>query len=426
VSPGNVVYDWWVQPRLPLGAGIVLGAAVVLAAVPAGAQVEVPTGGVHVLERVPPPDAPLRGPRLAEVTIEEFACFPCPPSAEIQPALREALERHGERVRLLFRHLPQAQHAHSQAAAEAACEAGAQGRFWPYHDALFARGGRIGHEDLFRAAVQAGLDVDRLRHALADGRHRDEVRSDERLARARGIRVAPTLVVNGEVLVGPRGALDLDRAIAAGLSRARELRSRGVTLVDLFGVMVGGQVGRPRRVHVPLGSSPRKGPRHARVTIVLFADLAEAQAAVALAKLVGLQEDHRADVRIAFRNAAGAHPISDTVACTAAEAEVQGRFWELVPHLRTSPRDVSAVERAAQQAGIDLAALREAAADGRHRTSVEADRRLAKKLSVGRTALFVNGRAASPTADADELRTLIEEERRGGFLGRLRRKDGGR
>jgi protein-disulfide isomerase len=385
----------------------------------ASAQVAIETGRAYELRRVAPPEAPLRGPRFALVTIEEFACFPCPPSVEIQPALRGALSRYGDRVRLLFHNFPQAQFAGAEVAAEAAHEAEAEGRFWPYHDALFARAGKIDRDDLVRAAVEVGMDAARLERALMDGRHREAVRVEEGRARGRSIRESPTLLVNGTVLAGAGAARDLEPAIAEAMGRARDALARGVPLERLFEALVGGHGRQVLREQVVLGRAPVRGPSRARVTLVLFGDLADPQTGAALARIEGLRAAHPDDVRLAFRHGAGTQIVSDAVAQAAVEAQAQGRFWDLAERLRIPPVDRPGLERAARLAGLDPVALRAALADGRHQAAVEADRAEALRLAVEHGALFVNGRRVSPLCDEDELRALIDEERRGGFLGNL-------
>ena len=79
----------------------------------------------------------VRGNPGADITIIEYGDFQCPYCARAYPTLAELQRRHGERIALVFRHLPLGMHPFAEGAAEAAEAAGAQGKFWEMHDKLF-------------------------------------------------------------------------------------------------------------------------------------------------------------------------------------------------------------------------------------------------------------------------------------------------
>jgi protein-disulfide isomerase len=56
----------------------------------------------------------------------------------VQPTLDAVLAGAGSDVRLVFKHFPLSMHAHARPAAIAADCAHAQGRFWEFHDLVFA------------------------------------------------------------------------------------------------------------------------------------------------------------------------------------------------------------------------------------------------------------------------------------------------
>src|SRR5947209_9203748 len=83
-------------------------------------------------------EAPSLGPEHAPVTMIEFSDFQCPYCRAAQRVLRQVLAIHQKDVRLVFKHLPLDIHPQAFAASQAAFCAGEQGRFWQYHNALFA------------------------------------------------------------------------------------------------------------------------------------------------------------------------------------------------------------------------------------------------------------------------------------------------
>jgi NhaA family Na+:H+ antiporter len=153
----------------------------------------------------------------APVSIVEFSDFQCPFCRTVQGPLAAARARHGDRVAIVFRHLPlDAIHPHARAAANAAECAGDQGRFEAYHDLLFARQDSIGITPWARFAADAGVpDLPQFEACVAEERHADRVERDARLATALGLEATPTLIVNGTVYSGAPDEAELERLIAA-------------------------------------------------------------------------------------------------------------------------------------------------------------------------------------------------------------------
>jgi predicted DsbA family dithiol-disulfide isomerase len=65
------------------------------------------------------------------------------------------------------------------------------------------------HETLIRVAVSAGLDEDEVRHVLATDKYADDVRHDEREARALGITGVPFFVIDRRYGVGGAQSSDV-------------------------------------------------------------------------------------------------------------------------------------------------------------------------------------------------------------------------
>jgi protein-disulfide isomerase len=104
----------------------------------------------------PGPDDHIRGRPHAPIVIE-YADFECPYCAALHVRL---LQR---RIRRLFRHFPvRSSHPRAWAAACAAEAAGLQGRFWEFHDSLYADQARLEDPHLWARAEQFGLDLERF------------------------------------------------------------------------------------------------------------------------------------------------------------------------------------------------------------------------------------------------------------------------
>jgi protein-disulfide isomerase len=105
-------------------------------------------------------------------------------------------------VRLVFKDMPLPFHDLARPAHEAARCAAEVGKFWPYHDRLFAEQPAFERDDLVRYGVELGLDRAAFVRCLDERRFAAAVEADVSQARALGINGTPTFLVNGRTLVG--------------------------------------------------------------------------------------------------------------------------------------------------------------------------------------------------------------------------------
>ncbi len=164
------------------------------------------------------PDDHVDGPADAPLELVMYGDFQCPYCSAAQPIVRRVRDRLGDRLRYAFRHLPLPDvHPDAERAAQAAESAAAQGAFWPMHDALYGRRGRLSLDDVLRAAREAGVDPERVRADLASGVHAERVARDAASARAGGLTATPGFFANG---VRVDGSFDAQSLLAA-LERPR-------------------------------------------------------------------------------------------------------------------------------------------------------------------------------------------------------------
>lgn len=143
-------------------------------------------------------DAPAFGPKDAKVTIVEFSDFQCPYCSRAAEASKQIKLKYGDKVRFVFRQFPLSFHAQAQKAAEASLAAHAQGKFWPFHDALFANQSQLGEEDLKKHAAKVGLNVAVLDKALKSDQYKKQVEADFALGTQVGVNGTPTMFLNGK------------------------------------------------------------------------------------------------------------------------------------------------------------------------------------------------------------------------------------
>jgi protein-disulfide isomerase len=106
------------------------------------------------------------------------------------------------RVRLVFKDFPLPSHALARPAHAAARCAGALGRYWPYHDRLFAAQPAFERDDLVRYAVELGLPREPFAKCLDERRFESAVEADLAQGRGLGVRSTPTFLINGQPVVG--------------------------------------------------------------------------------------------------------------------------------------------------------------------------------------------------------------------------------
>jgi protein-disulfide isomerase len=146
------------------------------------------------------------GPAGAKVTMVVFEDFECPFCARASANLKQFASKFPKGVRFVFKHFPLASlHANAQLASEAAVEAQAQGKFWQYHDKLFANQKALERADLERYAQEVGLDLGRFKAALDSRKHQAVVERDLAEGQRAGVSGTPTVFLNGRKYQGPRG-----------------------------------------------------------------------------------------------------------------------------------------------------------------------------------------------------------------------------
>ena len=158
----------------------------------------------------------VRGEPGAPLELVMFGDFQCPFCLGAQQSLRRVHERLGERLRFGFRHLPiPEKHPLAMEAAEASEAAAAQGRFWDYHDALYASQPKLSRETMLAVGRDLGLDAERIAAGLDSAAHRDRIARDLASAEASGATGTPTFYVHGERFYGAYDASSLVEALEA-------------------------------------------------------------------------------------------------------------------------------------------------------------------------------------------------------------------
>jgi protein-disulfide isomerase len=141
------------------------------------------------------------GPKDAPVQLIEFSDFECPYCQKVHVELRRLRDQFGDKVVLIYKDMPLPMHANAQKAAEAARCAGAQGKFWEFHDVLFETH-KLQTADLKEDARTLKLDGARFDQCLDSGEQTAAVKKDLEQAKHLGLSGTPSFFANGHFMSG--------------------------------------------------------------------------------------------------------------------------------------------------------------------------------------------------------------------------------
>jgi protein-disulfide isomerase len=148
--------------------------------------------------------SPAKGPENAKVTIVEFLDFQCPYCARARLTLDQIEKEYGDRVRVVFKHLPLRTHTKSPAAHAAAEAAHRQKKFWEMYDAIFANQREMTPEKYVEYAKEIGLDVEQFKRDVASADVKERIDADAKEAASLGVTGTPGFFINGKFLRGAR------------------------------------------------------------------------------------------------------------------------------------------------------------------------------------------------------------------------------
>jgi protein-disulfide isomerase len=158
--------------------------------------------------RLAPPRAPIsmkdvavRGVANPQVTLLEFADYECPYCQQVQPILAKIEAEFNGKVGFAYKDFPLPMHPDAQKAAEASHCAGAQGKYWEYHDLLFTSK-QLDPAALKNHARDLKLDTKAFDTCLDTGEMAGVVKDQGSEAEALGISGTPSFFVNGRAVSG--------------------------------------------------------------------------------------------------------------------------------------------------------------------------------------------------------------------------------
>ena len=146
-------------------------------------------------------NTPVRGTANGPITLVEYADFECPYCQQFEPDLDRLQEDFKGKLTFAYKDVPLPMHGHAQKAAEAAHCAGAQNKFWEYHD-LLLKTKELEIPQLKAGAQSLGLDASAFNKCLDSGAQADIVKASLEEAGNLGLTGTPSFFLNGRFFAG--------------------------------------------------------------------------------------------------------------------------------------------------------------------------------------------------------------------------------
>jgi protein-disulfide isomerase len=140
-----------------------------------------------------------QGAADAAVTLVEYGDYQCPYCGAAYHAIKAVQKRLGKKLRFVFRNFPLNQaHPYAELAAESAEAAGAQGKFWEMHDALYENQAELGQPLIEELVARLGLDAEKFAADLEARKFQPRVKHDFMGGVRSGVNGTPGLFINGQ------------------------------------------------------------------------------------------------------------------------------------------------------------------------------------------------------------------------------------
>ncbi|HEY0095462.1 MAG TPA: thioredoxin domain-containing protein, partial [Archangium sp.] len=379
--------------------------------------------------KVPIDGSPTKGNADALVTLVEFSDYQCPFCSRADATVKQLQKDYGSKLRVVMKQNPLGFHPRAKPAALAAMAAGEQGKFWEYHDKLFANAKALEDADLEKYATELGLNVARWKADLGKPEFSAIIDRDQALAGKLGANGTPAFFINGRFLSGAQPIDNFKALIDEELGKAEALTRSGTPASQVYAAIIAKGVdaapSKPqqqqqapaqayRKVDFP-ADAPSFGPKDAKVTIVEWSDFQCPFCSRVTPTLKQIKELYPNDVRVVFRHQPlSFHPNAKPAAEASMAAHEQGKFWEYHDKLFQNQKalDRANLEKYAQELGLNMDQFKAALDSGKFRAKVEADATAGAAVGAnGTPTFFVNGREFVGAQPFENFKKIIDEEK---------------
>jgi protein-disulfide isomerase len=380
-------------------------------------------------------NAPTKGPEHAKVTIVEWSDFQCPFCSRVEPTVDQIMKAYGKDVRVAWKNQPLPFHQNAMPSAEIAMAAYAKkgaGGFWKMHDTLFHNQQAIDRPSLEKYAKELGLSDDDIKEALDAKKYDQQIQADSQEGSKIGARGTPAFFINGRSLSGAQPFDAFKKVIDEEIANATRAINGGAKLANVYDVLTqnGKQAAAmpeqkpqqpqpaqadPSAVYkVPVGSSPEKGPKTAKVTIVQFSDFQCPFCSKVEPTMTDLEKEYGKDLRVVWKNnPLPFHNNAMPAAKAAMAAAAQGKFWEMHAKLFADQAhlDDATYEKYANELGLNMNKFKASLSDSKIDSDIKEDIAVAARFGAqGTPGFFINGRPLRGAQPKEAFKAVIDKE----------------
>jgi protein-disulfide isomerase len=179
-------------------------------------------------------NSPRIGSDKAPVQIIEYADYECPYCQKVEPDLARIKAQFGDQVSIVYKDFPLPMHPDASRAAEGARCAGVQGKFWEYHDYLFATK-KLKEDDLKAEARTLKLDTGKFDQCMDKQEQFESLKKDAQDAQHLGLSGTPSFFINGHFMSGAIGYAKLRDTVQQELAAKSTNTKQSAAVVPLNG-----------------------------------------------------------------------------------------------------------------------------------------------------------------------------------------------
>lgn len=354
-------------------------------------------------------DAPLlRGKKDAPIKIVEYADFNCPYCKQASAVMKQVLEKYPEAVQVEFRHFPlSSKHGEgSFLVHQAARCAEKQGKFWEFHDAVFALEKSPDHAQIMQMILELRLNPAVFQSCLES--HEDDLyllRSKED-GRTRGVMGTPSYFVNEYFIRGAQTFEFFDQLIGYIQNPADRLPPPEIESAEKKS---------ENYRHQNLEKGQYQGADDAVISLVEFSDYHCPFCKKAAPVLNALMEKYPGKIKRYFRHFpldfhVGAKDSHQAVEC----AGEQGKFWEYHQALMMNTatlRGKDAFLKLAVDLGLTHQDFESCWDSQKYHARIEEDIAAGAAANVrGTPTVFINGHLISGARPLEFYEQIIDRE----------------
>jgi len=371
--------------------------------------------------KAPVGTSPVLGKADAPVTIVEFSDFQCPYCKRVEPTLEKVRSTYGDKVRIVWKHEPLPFHPRAEPAAELALEARAQkgnDGFWTAHHKLFESQPKLDDADLEKIASEMGLNVEKVKTAIKDKKHKKEIDADVDLADDIQASGTPHFFINGRRLVGAVPFEKFQKLIDEELQKFDAKKGK-VAAKDYYeSLMKDAKSGPDLEKKAPpavTASSPFKGGKEAKVVIQQWSDFQCPFCSRVEPTVSEIQKTFGDKVKIVWRDKPlpmhADAPLAAEAGREAFKQKGADGFWKMHKKMFDNQQKLKRedLEGYVKEAGLDLEKFKAVLENHTHKAAVEADDKAGTDLGIsGTPAFLVNGYYISGAQPFAKFKKVIE------------------